>query len=193
LTYLIERGSPKVFDEYIRFSLRQEKRLYDRVVANIAARGGVRLPIEDRMLSSISSAVGKSGFAIADLSPTEPKSWGEKTLRQRAEAVGYEVVYLAAFGGGSQNIHGNWMDLLEYPLDKEGDGFAPSLEWHRPRPQVGLAIAQMTADVVWRFFSFIDAFSEVEGLDERLKDLEGRINRANSAHERFLTNRMNVS
>jgi hypothetical protein len=38
-------------------------------------------------------------------------------------------MYLAAFGGGSQNVHGNWMDLLEYHLEEDGDGFAPSLEW----------------------------------------------------------------
>jgi Family of unknown function (DUF5677) len=193
LAYLIEYGSPELFDEYIRYSLRQEKRLYDRITANIAARGGSRLPIEDRMLSSISKAAAKSGFAIADLSPNEPKSWGKKNLRERAQAVGLEVMYLAAFGGGSQSIHGNWMDLLEYHLDQEGDGFIPSLEWHRPKPQIGLAIAQMTVDVVWRFLRFVGAIKEVQGLDDRLRDLEGRIKRANIGHERFLTNRMKAT
>jgi hypothetical protein len=127
------------------------------------------------MLSSISAAATKSGFLIADLSPNEPKSWGEN-IRERAKAVGFEAMYLAAFGGGSQNVHGNWMDLLEYHLEKEGDGFIPSLKWHRPRPQIGLAIAQMTADVVWRFFRLIEAFNEVQGLEDRLDDLGKRIN-----------------
>jgi len=80
LAYLIEYGSPELFDEYIRYSLRQERRLYDRITANIAARGGIRLPIEDRMLASISAAAIKSGFAIVDLSPNEPKSWGKRTF-----------------------------------------------------------------------------------------------------------------
>ncbi len=136
LAYLIECGSPELFEQYIRHSLRQEKRLHNRIVANIEARGGVRLPIEDRMLSSISAAVTKSGFSIADLSPDEPRSWGQGSLYQRAKAVGFEVMYLAAFGGGSQNVHGNWMDLLEYHLDEDGNGFVPSLDWHRHRPQV---------------------------------------------------------
>jgi Family of unknown function (DUF5677) len=193
LAYLIEYGSPELFDEYIRYSLRQERRLYDRITANIAARGGIRLPIEDRMLASISAAAIKSGFAIVDLSPNEPKSWGKKNLRQRAEAVGLETMYLAAFGGGSQNIHGNWMDLLEYHLDEGGNGFAPNLDWHRPRPQVALAVAQMATDVVWRFFSLIDVFKDVQRLNNRLKDLEERINRANVGHEQFVTNRMTKS
>ncbi len=193
LAYFIEHGSPELFGQYIRYSLRQEKRLQNRIMANIDARGGIRLPIEDRMLSSISAAATKSGFSIADLSPDEPKSWAEGNLYQRAKAVGFEVMYLAAFGGGSQNVHGNWMDMLEYHLDEDGDGFVPSLEWHRPRPQVGLAIAQMATDVVTRFFRLVEAFEEIQGLDNRLEDLAERINRANVAHERFVTDQMKVA
>jgi hypothetical protein len=162
-------------------------------MANIEARGGIRLPIEDRMLSSISAAVTRSGFSITDLSPDEPKSWGERSLYQRAKAVGFEVIYLAAFGGGSQNVHGNWMDLLEYHLEEDGDGFVPALEWHKPRPQVGLTIAQMTTDVVMRFSRLVEAFEDIHGLDDRLENLAKRINRANVAHEQFVTSRMNVA
>jgi hypothetical protein len=194
LAYFIEHGSPELFEQYIRYSLRQEKRLHNRIVANVAARGGMRLPIEDRMLSSIEAAATKSDLSIADLSPDEPTSWGERNLFQRAKAVGLGVMYLAASGGGSQNVHGNWMDLLEYHLeDDDGEGFVPSLEWHRPRPQVGLAIAQMAADVVGRFFSLVKASEEIQGLDARLEDLARRINRANVGHERFVTDRMNVA
>jgi hypothetical protein len=193
LAYFIDNGSSELSEQYIRYSLRQEKRLHNRIMANIEARGGIRLPIEDRMLSSISAAAIKSGLSIADLSPDEPKSWGERSLYQRAKAVGFEGMYLAAFGGGSQNVHGNWMDMLEYHLDEDGDGFVPSLEWRRPRPQVGLAIAQMAADVVTRFFRLVQAFEEVQGLDDRLEDLAERINRANVGHERFVTNQMKAS
>jgi hypothetical protein len=193
LAYFVEYGSPELFERYIKYSLRQEKRLHNRIAENIEARGGIRLPIEDRMLSSIFAAAEKSGFSIADLSPDEPKSWGERSLYQRAKAVGFEVMYLAAFGGGSQNVHGNWMDLLEYHLDEDGDGFVPSLEWHRPRPQVGLAIAQTAADVVTRFFRLVEAFEDIQGLDDRSEDLAERINRANVGHERFVTNKMKVA
>ncbi|MCB1442715.1 MAG: hypothetical protein KDJ72_06800 [Methyloceanibacter sp.] len=193
LAYLIENGSNELFDDYIRYSLRQEKKLYELIETNIAERGGIRLPIEDRMLASISAAATKSGFSITELSPTEPKSWSGKNLRERAKSVGLEPIYLAAFGGGSQHVHGNWMDLLEYHLDEEGDGFVPSLEWHRPRPQIGLAIALVTTDVVSRFFRFVEAFEEVDGLEERLGDLWNRVRRANVGHERFLSSRTGVS
>jgi hypothetical protein len=192
LAYLIEYGSPQLFDQYIRYSLRQEKRLHNKIMENIESRAGIRLPIEDRMLSSISSASEKSGFNIVDLSPHEPRGWGEKNLYERASAVGFEEMYLAAFGGGSQNVHGNWMDLLEYHLEEDGDGFVPRLKWHRPRPQMGLAIAQMSVDVVERFFNFIKAFDFVTGLDERLRDLADRVYCVNVSHERYITTRMKV-
>ena len=102
-------------------------------------------------------------------------------------------MYLAAFGGGSQNVHGNWMDLLEYHLEDDRGGFVASLEWHRPRPQIGLAIAQMATNVVARFFTFVGAFENVERLDVRLDGLAERINRANVGHERFITGRMDVA
>jgi hypothetical protein len=40
LAYFIEFGSPELFEQYIKYSLRQEKRLHDRITANIEARGG---------------------------------------------------------------------------------------------------------------------------------------------------------
>jgi hypothetical protein len=193
LACLIERGSPELFEQYIRYSLRQEKRLHDRIMANIATRGGIRLPIEDRMLASISAAATRSGLSIDDLSRDEPKSWGETNLYRRAEAVGFETMYLAAFGGGSHSVHGNWMDLLEYHLEEVDDEFLPSLEWHRPRPQIGLAIAEMTTDVVTRFFHLVEAAKEVETLVDRLDNLAERIRLVNISHERFVTNRMNVA
>jgi Family of unknown function (DUF5677) len=192
LAYLIERGSPELFAQYIRYSLRQEWRLYDRVMANIEARGGIRLPIEDRMIASIATAAERSGFSIGELSPDEPKNWGEINLYQRAKVVELETMYLATFGGGSQNVHGNWMDLLEYHLEYEEKGFRAHLEWHNPRPQIGLAVAQMTTEVVTRFFDFVGAFKEIEGLAARVDDLAKRVYRANAGHERFVTHHMNV-
>jgi hypothetical protein len=51
----------------------------------------------------------------------------------------------------------------------------------------------MATDVVSRFFELVEAFEITRGLNDRLDDLADRIHRANVAHERFVTNRMNVS
>lgn len=72
LVYLIQYGSPELFEQYIKYSLRQERRLHNRIMANIDARGGIRLPIEDRMLSSIAAAATKSGFPLQSCHQMNP-------------------------------------------------------------------------------------------------------------------------
>jgi len=54
--------------------------------------------------------------------------------------MGFEDAYLAMVGGPSHSVHGNWQDLLEYHLNESENGFAPELNWHRPRPQALFAI-----------------------------------------------------
>jgi hypothetical protein len=46
LRYLLEHGSPDVFDAYVHDSLRLDKQLHDRVNETVKARGGVVMPME---------------------------------------------------------------------------------------------------------------------------------------------------
>jgi hypothetical protein len=87
LEYLIAFASPEFFDAYVHHSLRHERRLYNRIQENIAARGGEKWPIEDRMLRSIERSCRKSGVSINDVTASGPLNWGGKNLFQKAEAV----------------------------------------------------------------------------------------------------------
>lgn len=104
---------PVVFDSYIAYSLRQEKRLHDTIGNNISASGGKELPVHTRMLNSIAKAVKASGARIEDLSPSRPKKLGRQNLFERAQAVGLDDRYMGTFGGPSSSVHGNWSDLLD--------------------------------------------------------------------------------
>jgi hypothetical protein len=53
IRYLTEFFSPDLIQSYIRFSLKHERRLHEKIQTNIDARGGEVLPIEARMLASI--------------------------------------------------------------------------------------------------------------------------------------------
>ena len=67
-------------------------------------------------------------------------------------------MYLAAFGGGSRNIHGNWFDLYNHHLsfDERTARFSPDLTWSRPRPQLLSSIALVVARAVDRYFRIHD-------------------------------------
>ena len=117
LRYLIKfANDAKIFDSYVAHSFRQEKRLHDRIHESIDARGGQIMPVENRMLNSIAKAMKASAIRIEDLSSSRPKNWADKTLADRADALGLRDAYLGAFGGASAAVHGSWMDLLEFQL-----------------------------------------------------------------------------
>jgi hypothetical protein len=91
IRYLIANFSKELIDSYVKQALRQERRLLDVVQANISERGSM-LPIEDRMLKSIDRAA-------------------RKNIYEKTNEVGLRDAYVAAFGGGSQSVHGNWNEV----------------------------------------------------------------------------------
>jgi len=192
ITYLIEFSSQELFESYIRYSLRHERKLRDRINQNIVARGGEVFAIERRMLASIERTACRSGINLDDVSPSAPKNWGEKNLYERADAIGLGQAYLGAFGGPSHSVHGNWMDLLEYHLDDDGEGtggFQPEFAWHRPRPQPLFMLARLSVEMLSRFLGFVQGTNDAGPLEPRLRDLLGRIGTADKAHEQFLMKR----
>ena len=190
IRYLIKFASTELFDSYIRYSLKHERRLRDRIKANIEARGGEVWPIEHRMLSSIQQTAKKSGVDLDQISTSQPKNWGGKNLYERADAVDLGYLYLAAFGGASHSVHGNWMDLLEYHIDDaesdKVDSFLPYPDWHAPRPQPLIMLAKLTVDLLQNFFVFVRNASGSIPESASLTDLRIRIAVADDAHEHFL-------
>src|SRR5204863_4070074 len=64
LRYLLECGADQEFDDFVRDSLRVDKKLEERILDNAARRSGVLLPIEDRMLTGIDRT-----FQVAGIDP----------------------------------------------------------------------------------------------------------------------------
>lgn len=185
--FLIKNDRPEVVQSYIEHSMRHEKRLRDRIRANIAARGGEVWPIEKRMLASIERSAKESGVDLDRIDP--PKNWAGKNLFEKAQDVGLEEAYLGAFAGPSHSVHGNWQDLLEYHLEAEDDGFSPDFEWHAPRPQSLTTVAHLTVITLREFFSEIIGPAG-NAVAEKLPDLYERIQRLAHLHEEFLAARM---
>jgi hypothetical protein len=188
IRFLLRFGDAATYDSYVRHSLKQERRLSDRINENIRARGGEILPVEQRMLESIDRAVKASGLSIGDLSPSRPRDWADKNLYQKADAVGLGETYIGTFGGPSSSVHGNWMDLLEFHLDTHHDegNFSPEFEWHNPRPQIGQTVALLAVEGVREYFEYLGNGLLPEFMDDKFNDLSNRIRQAACAHEVFL-------
>lgn len=185
--FLIKNDRPEIVQSYIEHSMRHEKRLRDRIRANIASRGGETWPIERRMLTSIERSAKDSGVDLDHIDP--PRNWAGKNLFEKAEDVGLDEAYLGTFAGPSHSVHGNWQDLLEYHLEAEEGGFLPDFDWHPTRPQLLTTVAHLTLITLGEFFSQIIG-SAGNAVAEKLAELHERVQRLVQLHEEFLASRM---
>jgi hypothetical protein len=190
IRYMIETFSPELIDSYIAYSFRHERKLLDVIQENIVARDGEALPIEDRVLKSINRSVAAAKIAIENINSTQKGAWGGKNLFEKAQVVGLESAYLAAFGGASHSVHGNWHEIYGNHLHwDEKEGFTPNLNWHRPRPQVLFALSTLVIDTLGIYFDFMCGEQASELFGKPLEDLSARLLQVNDAHEAYLTNK----
>jgi hypothetical protein len=187
LRYLIKHASSELFNSYIDYSLKHEKKLRTKILENIKARGGTKLNIESRMLSSIDKSFKISGVSPDNMTHQEPKNWGNKNIYEKADDLGLTDAYLATFGGGSHSIHGNWQDLLEFHLITNHDDctFRANIDWHPPRPQILNALSLHATQAIIDYVKWLDPKSS-DNIVKALKELEDRILLLDKLHERFL-------
>lgn len=186
LRYMIANASDNLFNSYRSYSLQHELKLLKHVEANIAARGGDSLPIEDRMVRSINLSFQASALTRQDVENHHQRNWSGLNLYERAERVGLGQAYLAAFGGGSHSVHGNWQDMLEYHLEKlDDDSYRPNLAWHMPRPQILETLAMLVADALIDYVTYFTEDDAAEFVD-RLDGLQNRAHQLSALHEAFL-------
>lgn len=187
LSFLLKNYSPDLLLSYKSYSLKHEKKLMDKINENISERNEATLPIEERMLRSINRAFKSSGVNPEDIKTNEIRNWGNKNIYEKAKDVDLEKVYLAAFGGGSHSIHGNWQDLLDHHLEKNSDNsFSPKFEWRSPRPQLLNALSLQTAQVLKRYIEWL-GYEEINHMIGTLSEFQERVFTLDSAHDKWLS------
>ncbi|MET4601085.1 hypothetical protein ABIB90_000536 [Bradyrhizobium sp. JR4.1] len=188
IRFFLDSFSKSLVDSYVEHSLRHERKTRDKIQTNIAARSGVILPIEDRMLNSIGRAERAAGISLDDVDIRDKRPWGGKNLFEKAKAVGLSDAYSAFFGGTSHNVHGNWHDIYTNHLnwDETANSFTPKMAWRRPRPQMVTSLALVVAETLNIYFEFIGG-DEVSGhFAPKLDDLQRRVFALVDGHEAYL-------
>lgn len=187
--FLVEKRSEELIRSYLMHSLQHERELRDRITANVEVRNGKALPIERRMLASIERTFANSRIAVNDLPDRRIRNWGNKSLFQKAKAVGLGDAYLSIFGGPSRNVHGGWQDLLQHHLECKAPGeFAPRMEFTAPRPQPIFALSCLIVRSLIAYIGML-GHPDIEPAVQKLRDLIQRVELADELHEDFLATR----
>ncbi len=186
LMYLIKKDSDDVYESYVRYSLRHEKSLLERIQSSVDERDGSELPIERRMRESILESFMSAGVNREDVDSSERTNWGGDSIYGRCNAVGLQSLYLAIFSGGSHFIHGNWQDLFDSHLVQRDDGlFLPNTDWGRPRPQLINLSSRLAVEAMRSYLGHLDAELRVDA-EPTLQDLFDRVHFADYLHEEYI-------
>jgi hypothetical protein len=189
--FLTDRYSEEAMDDFALYSLQHEVRLIDRIRQNIADRNGKVLPIEDRMLRSISKTFDRADATEQGAREWKKGPWSRLNLFERAKAVGLDEAYLAVFGGGSLIVHGNWSDFDQHHLryDEGERRFKPEIKFRPIRPQfleVNCLTSIRTVVRVFEHYGLINLRAMVVHLcDDYLR----RLRLLSDRHETFLQSR----
>ena len=185
LIYLLKKKADNLFNEFVEYSLREEKRLLKRINRNILDRN-YEIPIETRMKHSINRAFRISNFNLEQIEEKKWKPWGEK-IYERAKKIGLDDIYFALFSLPSHAVHGNWQDLITHHLNHENGEFSPKTEWSYPRPQPILSIALLSSEVNKLYLEeIIQDCLDKEQILKMLKDVFLRIRVVDEVHEEFI-------
>ncbi len=185
LQYLLKGDSEEIYDEYIEYSLREEKRLLNRIKQNIDKRG-YELPIESRMKHSINKAFRTSSFSFTQVNEKKWQPWGKK-IYERAKSIGMGESYFGLFSLPSHAVHGNWQDLITYHLEYKNSEFSPKTQWGYPRPQHLLVASLLSAESNRLYLEeIIPECSDKEQINKLLDDIIYRIRVTDKLHEQFL-------
>jgi hypothetical protein len=144
LEYLARLGSDDLYDAYVEYSLREEKRLLKLINENVAERGQ-EIPIETRMKASVMHWFDRSGVDPGRVDAENYRPWAG-SIANKARQLDAQSLYKLAFSLQSHSVHGNWQDLLLYHLESHDDGFSPMLDWHQASAELVFAATIVCAN-----------------------------------------------
>ena len=182
--YLIKKDDPRTYDRFLLHSLAPERELHDLILENIRRRGS-ELPIERRMLNSITRMCRTSGLDIGNV-PSKVGPW-DGGMRQRLDFIGLQDSYPMFQGLPSAAIHGTWSDLLHHHVRPVDGGFAVRFETSPVDVRVFGAAALILLEAAKAYMShYFREQPESESFVGALTELQGYVRRVDEAHEEWL-------
>lgn len=188
LVYLIrDDGTGARFDQYVMNSLVAERELLQDIQKNVKARNGESLPIEGRMQHSIAETAKAANIPDVSKLPGR-KQIGYPKAEDRIKLLGPNAY--VAYRMGSVETHGDWNDIYRNHLLFEGGEFVPNLGSYDVRPQVPLALTNLSTAVLLENIQDIVSDEAVARLIQPLLgDLTRRAGEVDALHERFLASK----
>jgi hypothetical protein len=181
LSYLIEKGRRASVASYILASYRAKK----DCLADLNAKAATRklTAIEKRIRASILRSLRSDGIREADLMSNKVWDMDGKSTRHMLQALGREWQYGYGFAMNSRWVHGDWMELKLYELEKRGRYYMPSPDWSAIDARMAGPITVLCLDAAARYLKW--SRGDPEGAIRRvIAALMQWLSAVDSEHER---------
>jgi hypothetical protein len=185
--YLVRFGTPDLFDAYVGYSLRVEKRILDRVRKDVAGSESPPLPIQVRMLADLPRAFAFAGVDADAVDEADRTDWsGRGGIYGRFDAIGWKGLY-SLFSIGSHYAHGNWHDLSVHHLGRTPEGFVPMADFTPVRSQPVTGAVRIIAQAAHEYLTTLVApGGDRDVLADRIAFCGQKAELIDRLHEAFL-------
>lgn len=192
--YLARCGTPDLFDAYVSYSLRLEKRLLARVQRDVEQQDGGILPIQERMLKDLPRAFDLASVSVEEINEDNRSDWsGRSGIYGRFKAIGWRDLY-PLFSIGSHYLHGNWHDLSVHHLARDSAGGFFGAPEFTPVPCQPITVAtKILASAVGTYLTSKVAPSEArDTLEDRIGFCGFKAETIDELHEGFKARSLSV-
>lgn len=186
VTYLLgDPGDGSRYTSYVMDCLIAEREFLKDVREQVALRGDVMLPIEERINRSIAETLAAAGVREEDIPSRRSNGW--PSAQVRLELLG-PTAY-AAYRTGSGAVHGTFADVYKNHLDETPGGFEIELRPQRFRPQPLLSMALLSLVTLGDYSRAFLGIPLPSVFEERGRAVVELLHRVDDLHEQYLTER----
>lgn len=182
---LADPGDGSRYTSYVMDSLIAEREFLKDVREQVAQRGNVMLPIEERINRSIAETLAAAGVREADIPSRRNNGWPNAQVR--LELLG-PTAY-AAYRTGSGAVHGSFADIYKNHLDEVPGGFEIETRPQRFRPQPLLSMALLALVTLGDYSRAFLGMPLPKVFQDRGRALMSLLRDVDEEHERYLTER----
>ncbi len=152
MSYLIKKGTKVSFDSYILASYRSEK----ETIADLNKKGQERelSLIEKRIRSTILKRLKEDKISQQKLLKNKVWNTDGKDTRAMLRALDREYEYSYLFGTSSRWVHGNWLELRLYHLNRIDKYWQPNLSYGQPDTRLVIPITVLCLRVLLRYIKW---------------------------------------
>lgn len=132
-------------------------------------------PIIQRQITKLIAKLKEDGFTISNLEEEERnnKDWklDKKSFWKIHSEVDSSDLYSFIYGAGSDAVHGNWQEIIDYQTDEKGNGYFGFLNYEKCDCRSIVAINTITIEALIEFLKWNSCLTnEIEnGINFMLK------------------------